>query len=55
MTCTQNGKVLVSYTRKIFYNSHIKPHTDKVSLVWDGCSEVHLKKLNFLHQSGGIF
>ena len=35
-------------TRKLLYNAHIKPHIDYVSVVWDGCDEVHLKKLNSL-------
>ena len=30
-------------TRKIFYNTHIKPHIDYASGVWDGCGEVDLK------------
>ena len=34
----------------LFYNTHIKPHIDYVSIVWDGYGEVHLKKLNTLHQ-----
>ena len=40
-------------TRKLFYNAHIKPHIDYVSLLWDGCGEVHSKKLNFLHRRAG--
>ena len=30
-----------------------KPHIDYASVVWDGCSEVHLKKLNTLHRRAG--
>ena len=30
--------------QKIFYNAHIKPHIDYASVVWGGCSEVHLKR-----------
>ena len=30
-------------TRELFYNAHIKLHIDYVSVVWDGCGEVHLK------------
>ena len=36
--------------RKPFYIAPIKPHIDYASVVWDGCGEVHLKKLNSLHQ-----
>ena len=41
-------------TRKLFYNAHIKPHIDNASIVWGGCGEVHLKKLNSLHRRAGI-
>ena len=40
-------------TRKLFYNAHIKPHIDYASVVWDGCGEVQLKKLNSLHRRAG--
>ena len=40
-------------TRKPFYNAHIKPHIDYASVVWDGCGEVHFKKLNSLHRRAG--
>ena len=40
-------------TRKIFYNAHIKLHIDYASVVYDGCGEVHLKKLNSLHRRAG--
>ena len=33
-------------TGKLFYNAHIKPHIDYASVVWDGCGEVHFKKMN---------
>ena len=33
-------------TRKLFCNAHTKPHIVYASVVWDGCDEVHLKKLN---------
>ena len=36
-------------TRKLFFNAHIKPHIDYASVVWDGCSDVLKKRLNFLH------
>ena len=40
-------------TRKLFYNAHRKPHIDYASVVWDGCGEVHLNKLNSLHRRAG--
>ena len=43
-------------TRKLSYNAHnahIKPHIGYASVVWDGCGEVHLKKLNSLHRRVG--
>ena len=40
-------------TRKLFYNAHIKPHIDYASVVWEGCGEVHFKKLNSLHRMAG--
>ena len=40
-------------TRELFYNAHIKPHIDYASVAWDGCGEVHLKKLNSLHRRAG--
>ena len=39
--------------RKIFYNAHIKSHIDYASVVWNGCDEVHFKKLNSLHRRAG--
>ena len=36
--------IINTNTRKIFYNAHVKPHTDYVSAVWGGCSEENLKK-----------
>ena len=36
-------------TRKLFFNAHIKPHTDYASVVWDGCSDLK-KRLNSLHR-----
>ena len=41
-------------TKKFFCNAHIKPHIDYASVVWGGCGEVHLKKLNSLHRRAGI-
>ena len=34
----------------IFFNSHIMPHINFSSTVWDGYSEIHLSKLNSLHR-----
>ena len=36
--------------RKLFYSAHILSHINYASTLWDGCSEVHLKKLNSLHR-----
>ena len=39
--------------RKLFYSAHILSYINYASTLWDGCSEVHLKKnlkLNFLHR-----
>ena len=35
--------------RKLFYSAHILSHVNYASILWDGCSEVHLKTLNSLH------
>ena len=32
-----------------FFNSHIIPHINFSSTVWNGCSEIHLSKLNSLY------
>ena len=32
-------------TRKLFYNAHIKPHIDYVSVVRDVCGKVHFQKI----------
>ena len=45
---SQLQHIINNETRKLFYNAHIKLHIDYVSVVWDGCDEVHLKKLNSL-------
>ena len=37
-------------TRKLFFNAHIKPGIDCASVVWDGCSDVLKKRLNYLHR-----
>ena len=31
-------------SEKLFFNAHIKPHTDYASVVWDGCSDVLQKR-----------
>ena len=36
--------------RQIYFNAHIRSHLDYASTVWDGSSEVHLKRLNSLHR-----
>ena len=50
---SQLQQIINLVTRKIFYNAHIKPHISYVSVVWDGCGEVHFKKLNSLHRRAG--
>ena len=37
-------------SRLLFYNAHIKSHIDYASTVWDGSSDIHLKRLNSLHR-----
>ena len=37
-------------TRKLFFNAHVKPHADCTSVMWDGCSDVLKKRLNYLHR-----
>ena len=37
-------------TRKMFFNAHIRSHIDYCSTVWDGSSEVHLKRLDSLYR-----
>ena len=39
-----------SQTLRILFNSHIMPHINFSSTVWDGCSEIHLSELNSLHR-----
>ena len=36
--------------RKLVYSAHILSYINYASTLWDGCSEVHLKKLNSLHR-----
>ena len=45
----------IDIIKKILYNAHILPHINYASVVWDGCSEVHLKKLikKSLHRRAG--
>ena len=38
------------YTRKVFYEAHIKSHIDYASTLWDGCSENLFKKLCSLYR-----
>ena len=44
-----------SISLKILYNAHIIPHINYASVVWDGCSEVHFKKIikKSLHRRAG--
>lgn len=37
-------------TRKLFFNAHIRPHIDYISLIWDQTSDNSLKKLNSLYR-----
>ena len=36
--------------RKLFYSAYILSHITYASILWDGCSEVHLKKNESLHR-----
>ena len=36
--------------RLLFYNAHIKSHIDYLSTIWDGASDVNMKRLNSLHR-----
>ena len=38
------------YTRKIFYEAHIKSHIDYASTLWDGCCDNLFKKLRSLYR-----
>ena len=38
----------MSTPKLLFFNSHIMPHINFSSTVWDGCSEIYLSKLNSL-------
>jgi hypothetical protein len=42
--------IIPQEARKLFYNGHIKPHFDYVSVVWDGLSENTFKRLNSQHR-----
>ena len=37
-------------TRKMFFNAHIRPHIDYISVIWDLTSNNSLKKLNSLYR-----
>lgn len=37
-------------TRQLFYTAHIKSHLDYGSTVWDGCSDITIKRINSLHR-----
>ena len=47
---SQLTRYVNSQTLRIFFNSHMMPHINFSSTVWDGCSEIHLSKLNSLHR-----
>ena len=47
---SQLKRYVSSQTLKIFYSSHIIPHISCSSIMWDGCGETHLIKLNLLHR-----
>ena len=47
---SQLKRYVNSLTLTIFFNSHIMPHINFLSTVWDGCIEIHLSKLNSLHR-----
>ena len=34
----------------MFYNAHVRSHIDYASTVWDGCGDVHLKRLDSLNR-----
>ena len=39
-----------SDARMLFYNAHIRSHIDYASTIWDGSSDVHMKRLNSLNR-----
>jgi hypothetical protein len=46
------SQIVNTDTRRLFLHAHIKSHCDYCSTLWDGCCEVHLKKLNSLYRRG---
>jgi len=36
--------------RKLFFHAHIMSHINYSSVIWDGCSDVHFKKINSLYR-----
>ena len=50
---SQLKRYVNSQTLRLFFNSHIIPHINFSSTVWDDCSEIHLSKLNPLHRRAG--
>ena len=47
---SQLGYYVNVKARKLFYSAHILSHKNYASTLWNGWSEVHLKKLNFLRR-----
>ena len=47
---SQLGYYVNVKARKLFYSAYILSHINYASTLWDGRSEVHLKKLNSLHR-----
>ena len=39
-----------THSRKLFFLAHIKSHVDYASTIWDGCSAVHMNRLNSLYK-----
>jgi len=37
-------------TLTMFHHAHIMPHINYASSLWDGCSDVHISKVNSLHR-----
>ena len=37
-------------SRKLFFNAHIRSHLDYASTIWDGSSEVNIKRINSLYR-----
>ena len=42
--------ILDQKTRLLCFNAYIRSHIDYASTVWDGCGDIHMKKLNSLYK-----